>query len=151
MQDPPEKIPELVKNGRMALILSLVVEIRERIFYNEINKKIFYIVLKKFSKNNIPLNVSDFQLVDRQIVNKFMKLRDNLPFIRTLAFEYSDNFDTINYTWKKRIHGRSKESLKDYVDSAMNGLISVSDAPFRLIIIAGFIVSAFSLTYGMYA
>ena len=49
------------------------------------------------------------------------------------------------------LHGRSKESLKDYVDSAMNGLISVSDAPFRLIIIAGFIVSAFSLTYGMYA
>ena len=114
-------------------------------------RKFFYIVLKKFSKNNIPLNVSDFQLVDRKIINKFIKLKDNLPFIRTLAFEYSDNFDTINYTWKKRIHGKSKESLKDYIDSAMNGLISVSDAPFRLIIIAGFIVSAFSLSYGIYA
>ena len=33
----------------------------------------------------------------------------------------------------------------------MHGLVSVSDAPFRLIIIAGFIVSAFSLTYGIYS
>ena len=33
----------------------------------------------------------------------------------------------------------------------MKGLIPVSDAPFRRILIAGFIVSAFSLTYGMYA
>ena len=114
-------------------------------------RKFFYIILKKFSKNSIPLNVSDFQLVDRKIIDKFLELKDNLPFLRTLAFEYSDNFATINYTWKKRIYGKSKESLKDYINSAMNGLVSVSDAPFRLIIIAGFILSAFSLTYGVYA
>ena len=33
----------------------------------------------------------------------------------------------------------------------MNGLISVSDAPFRLILIAGFIVSFLSLSYGIFA
>ena len=106
MQDPPEKIPELVKKWENGF--DFVVgcrDQREEFFIMKSIRKFFYIVLKKFSKNNIPLNVSDFQLVDRQIVNKFMKLRDNLPFIRTLAFEYSDNFDTINYTWKKRIHG----------------------------------------------
>ena len=152
MQDPAEKIPDLVKKWENGF--DFVVgcrDQREEFFIMKSIRKFFYIVLKKFSKNNIPLNVSDFQLVDRKIINKFIKLKDNLPFIRTLAFEYSDNFDTINYTWKKRVHGKSKESLKDYIDSAMNGLISVSDAPFRLIIIAGFIVSAFSLSYGIYA
>lgn len=152
MQDPAEKIPELVKKWENGF--DFVVgcrDQREEFFIMKSIRKFFYIVLKKFSKNNIPLNVSDFQLVDRKIINKFIELKDNLPFIRTLAFEYSDNFDTINYTWKKRVHGKSKESLKDYIDSAMNGLVSVSDAPFRLIIIAGFIVSAFSLSYGIYA
>ena len=152
MQDPAEKIPDLIKKWENGF--DFVVgcrDQREEFFIMKSIRKFFYIVLKKFSKNNIPLNVSDFQLVDRKIINKFIKLKDNLPFIRTLAFEYSDNFDTINYTWKKRVHGKSKESLKDYIDSAMNGLVSVSDAPFRLIIIAGFIVSAFSLSYGIYA
>ena len=33
----------------------------------------------------------------------------------------------------------------------MNGLISVSDAPFRLILVAGFLISFLSITYGIYA
>ena len=152
MQDPPEKIPELIKKWEDGF--DFVVgcrDQREEFFIMKSIRKFFYVVLKKFSKNNIPLNVSDFQLVDRRIIEKFIKLKDNLPFLRTLAFEYSDNFDTVNYTWRKRVYGKSKEKLKDYINSAMNGLVSVSDAPFRLIIIAGFILSAFSLTYGVYA
>ena len=152
MQDPPEKIPELVRKWEEGF--DFVVgcrDQREEFFFMKMIRKFFYIILKKFSKNSIPLNVSDFQLVDRKIIDKFLELKDNLPFLRTLAFEYSDNFAIINYTWKKRIYGKSKESLKDYINSAMNGLVSVSDAPFRLIIIAGFILSAFSLTYGVYA
>ena len=106
------------------------------------NKKTFNLVKKihsKFSKNKIPLNVSDFQLVDRKIIDKFILLKDNFPFTRTLAFEYSDNFDTVSYTWQKRKFGKSKEPLKDYINTAMNGLVSVSDTPFRLILILGFI------------
>jgi polyisoprenyl-phosphate glycosyltransferase len=152
MQDPPEKIPDLVKKWESGF--DFVVgcrDQREEFFIMKSIRKFFYIVLKKFSKNKIPLNVSDFQLVDRNIVNKFKKLKDNFPFIRTLAFEYSENFDTVDYTWQKRTYGESKEPLKDYINSAMNGLIAVSDAPFRLILILGFIVSLLSLSYGFFA
>ena len=152
MQDPPEIIPEFIKKWEKGF--DFVVgcrEQREEFFFMKFIRKFFYLTLKKFSKNKIPLNVSDFQLVDKKIIDKIVKLKDNFPFIRTLAFEYSDNFDTINYTWKRRAFGKSKEPLKDYIDSAMNGLISVSDTPFRLILIAGFIVSFLSLSYGIFA
>ncbi len=152
MQDPPEKIPELIKKWENGFDFVIGCrEQREELIIMKSIRKFFYLVLKKFSKNKIPLNVSDFQLVDKKIIDKIVKLKDNFPFIRTLAFEYSDNFDTINYTWKKRTFGKSKEPLKDYINSAMNGLISVSDAPFRLILIAGFIVSLLSLSYGVFA
>ena len=101
MQDPPEKIPELVKKWENGFdFVAGCRDQREEFFVMKFIRKSFYVILKKFSKNKIPLNVSDFQLVDRNIINKFIKLKDNLPFIRTLAFEYSDNFDTVNYTWK---------------------------------------------------
>ena len=97
------------------------------------------------------MNVSDFQLVDRKIINKMIKLKDNFPFIRTLAFEYSDNFTKVEYTWKKRKTGKSKEFLNDYISSAMNGLISVSDAPFRLILYSGLVISFLSISYGLFS
>ncbi len=152
MQDPPEKIPELVKNWQKGF--DFVVGCRsqrEEFFLMKQTRKFFYFILKNFSKNEIPMNVSDFQLVDRKIVNQMVKLKDNFPFIRTLAFEYSDNYTTIEYTWKKREIGNSKEFFKDYISSAINGLISVSDAPFRFILMIGILVSIFSISYGLFS
>lgn len=151
MQDPPEKIPEFVKKWEEGF--DFVVgcrDKREEFFIMKNIRKFFYVLLKIFSKNIIPLNVTEFQIVDRKIVNKFIKLRNNFPFIRTLAFEYSENFDTVKYTWRKRVYGKSKETMTAYVNSAMNGLISVSDTPFRLILILGSIISIISLFFGFF-
>ena len=149
MQDPPEKIPEFVKKWEEGF--DFVVgcrDKREEFFIMKYIRMFFYVLLKIVSKNKIPLNVTEFQLVDRKIVNKFIKLRNNFPFVKTLAFEYSENFDTVKYTWKKRIYGKSKETMAAYINSAMNGLVSVSDTPFRLILILGLIMSMISLLFG---
>ena len=152
MQDPPEMIPELVKkwNEGADFVVGCRTE-REEFFLMKSVRNFFYILLKKFSKNNIPLNVSDFQLVDRKIINKMISIKDNFPFIRTLAFEFSDNYKSINYKWKKREIGKSKEFIKDYISSAMKGLISASDTPFRFILYTGMFVSIFSIIYGFYS
>ena len=152
MQDPPEMIPELVKkwNEGADFVVGCRTE-REEFFLMKSVRNFFYILLKKFSKNNIPLNVSDFQLVDRKIINKMISIKDNFPFIRTLAFEFSDNYKSINYKWKKREIGKSKEFIKDYISSEMKGLISASDAPFRFILYTGMFVSIFSIIYGFYS
>jgi glycosyltransferase involved in cell wall biosynthesis len=149
MQDPPEKIPEFVKKWEEGF--DFVVgcrDKREEFFIMKYIRMFFYVLLKIVSKNKIPLNVTEFQLVDRKIVNKFIKLRNNFPFVKTLAFEYSENFDTVKYTWRKRIYGKSKETMAAYINSAMNGLVSVSDTPFRLILILGLIMSMISLLFG---
>tara|TARA_S200000501_G_C20861596_1_gene760050 strand:- start:2937 stop:3872 length:936 start_codon:yes stop_codon:yes gene_type:complete len=152
MQDPPEKIPELVKKWDEGadFVVGCRVE-REEFFLMKSIRNFFYILLKKFSSNNIPLNVSDFQLVDRKIINKMISIKDNFPFIRTLAFEFSDNYKSINYKWKKREIGKSKEFIKDYISSAMKGLISASDTPFRFILYTGISVSILSIIYGLYS
>ena len=152
MQDPAEKIPDMISAWEEGF--DFVVgcrDQREEFFIMKIIRKTYYILLKKISMTSIPLNAGDFQLVDRKIINKMLETDDNYPFLRTLAFEYSENYKTISYKWKKRKIGYSKEPLKVYINSAMNGLISVSDAPFRLILVAGFLISFFSISYGIYA
>ena len=152
LQDPPEKIVDLVKKWEKGY--DFVVGCRskrEEFFLMKTIRKCFYFILKNFSKNNIPMNVTDFQLVDKKIIKKMSQLRDNFPFIRTLAFEYSDNFTTVEYTWKKRKIGKSKEFLRDYISTAVNGFISVNDAPFRLILYIGLLVSILSISYGVFS
>ena len=152
MQDPAEKIPDMVKAWEDGY--DFVVgcrDQREEFFFMNIIRKFYYIILKKISMTKIPLNAGDFQLVDRKIINKMLEIKDSYPFLRTLAFEYSENFTTVSYKWKKRKIGNSKENLKIYLNTAMNGLISVTDAPFRLIVIAGFLISFLSIGYGIYS
>ena len=152
MQDPAEKIPDMINAWEQGF--DFVVgcrDQREEFFIMKIIRKTYYILLKKISMNKIPLNAADFQLVDRKIINKMLETDDNYPFLRTLAFEYSENYKTISYKWEKRKIGNSKETLKVYINTAMNGLISVSDAPFRLIIITGFLISFLSISYGIYS
>ena len=152
MQDPPEKIPELVNEWEKGF--DFVVgcrDQRDEFILMKGVRKLYYIILQKFSHIKIPLNLGDFQLVDKKIVDKMVKLKDIFPFIRTLPFEYSDNFQTISYTWQKRKTGSRKDTLRDYINSGMNGLVSVSDAPFRLILVMGIIISFFSISYGLYA
>jgi len=152
MQDPAEKIPELVKKWDSGY--DFVVgcrDQREEFFVMKSIRKFFYIILKKFSKNNIPLNVSDFQLVDRKIINQMIKIKDVHPFIRTLAFEYSDNFALVSCKWKKRKFGKSKEPFMALINTAMTGIMSVSDAPFRLVIFIGLVTSFFSIIFGIFS
>lgn len=152
LQDPVEKIPELIEkweSGRDFVVGCR--DQRDEFFFMKYVRKLFYFIINKISYNQIPMNVSDFQLVDRKIINKFHLISDSQPFIRTLAFDYSDNYAIVSYKWSKRKFGKSKEPFKALVNTAMSGILSVSDAPFRLVIFLGLITSILSISYGFYS
>ena len=123
LQDPVEKIPELIEKWESGY--DFVVgcrDQRDEFFLMKFVRKLFYFIINKISYNQIPMNVSDFQLVDRKIINKFDLIPDSQPFIRTLAFDYSDNYATVSYKWNKRRFGKSKEPLQALVNTAMSGI-----------------------------
>ena len=56
---------------------------------------------------------------------------------------------SVEYTWKARARGFSKNRLYHLVDQGLNGLISFTNVPLRLAMFFGFSVAILSFLYGL--
>ena len=152
LQDPPNLIPKFIEKWEEGF--DVVYGTRDKREENFLMKQVrftYYKIINKISLNSIPLNISDFQLIDKKILIEILKVKDNSPFIRSLPIYFTENVIGVSYEFKKRKSGESKELLKSLINTGIKGLIFASSAPFRLLIFFGFIISLFSIFYGLYS
>ena len=148
LQDPPHLIGEFIKKWESGYDLVYGTrDKRNEFFIMKLIRKLFYNIIFISSNRRVPKNISDFQLVDKKILKEMLNIDDKNPFVRTLAFFKTDNHIRISYEWETRKYGKSKEVLRALMDIGINGFISVTDAPFRIILYSGVLVSLFSIVY----
>jgi glycosyltransferase involved in cell wall biosynthesis len=148
MQDPPELIPEFVKQWESGceIVYGIRAE-REEPFFLRNARKAYYQVLSRLSYVNYPPNVGDFQLVDRKVVDSMKRIDDAQPFMRMMPFEVGFRSAGIAYTWRARKHGVSRNAFLHMIDQGLNGLISFSNAPVRIALWTGVAISVLSFLY----
>jgi hypothetical protein len=96
-----------------------------------------------------PVDVGDFQLVDRKVLDAMKQFHDVQPFMRMMTFECGFRSIGVPYTWRARKHGVSRNRLSQLVDQGLNGLISFSNAPVRLAFFCGLLISVISSLYAL--
>ena len=148
LQDPPELIPTFVKHWEAGseIVYGIRAQ-REEAFLMRNSRRLYYQILSRLSYVNYPPNVGDFQLVDRKVVNAMKRIEDAQPFMRMMPFECGYRAIGVPYTWRARKHGVSRNRFAQLIDQALNGLISFSNAPLRLALWTGFVVSGVSFLY----
>ena len=150
MQDPPHLINDFVEKWESGYDLVYGTrDTRNEFIIIKLIRRLFYNIIFHSSNGKVPKNISDFQLVDKRILKEMSNIDDKTPFVRTLAFIKTDNHIGISYKWGKRKHGKSREFLKDLMDTGINGFISVTNAPFRLVLYSGIIISLMSILYAI--
>ena len=150
LQDPPNLIGNFIKKWEQGYDLVYGTrDKRNEFFIMKFIRKLFYNIIFYSSNGNIPKNISDFQLVDKKILKEMLNIDDKNPFVRTLAFLKTDNHIGIGYEWGKRKHGKSKEFFKTLMDIGINAFISVTNAPFRIVLYSGIIVSLMSILFAI--
>ncbi len=151
LQDPPNLIIEFIKYWEKGydLVYGSRKKRKENIILS-LFRKLFYIFVNIGSNNMIPNDISDYQFVDKKIINEMKKVQDMSPFLRSLPFFITDNFKKIEYDMEKRKYGKSKFSLFSLIDYALNGLLNISYTPFRIVLFIGFIISFISILLGSY-
>jgi hypothetical protein len=95
------------------------------------------------------LTVGDFQLIDKQVLAAMKQIEDAQPFMRLMTFDCGFRSIGVEYTWRARKYGKSRNSLASMFDQGLNGIVSFSAAPLRLALILGFAISAVSLLYSL--
>ena len=150
MQDPPDLIPNFVKKWEEGFEIVYGIRAqREEPYYLKTLRKIYYRILSKFTYVDYPVDVGDFQLVDRCVLNAMKKYEDAQPFMRLMTFDCGFKSTGIPYVWKSRKYGKSQNNLVQMFNQGLNGIVSFSGIPLRIALIGGFILAGISLLYAV--
>ena len=144
-QDPPEVIPEMVRRweGGFEVVYGIRAN-REEGLVMRTTRRAYYRLVRRFAEIDIPSDAGEFQLVDRKIADELRKVEDYYPYIRGLIANCGFRRVGVPYTWKARRKGLSKNRLYHLLDQGLNGLISFTNVPMRLCLLAGMTISLFS-------
>ncbi|MFC1701113.1 glycosyltransferase family 2 protein [Patescibacteria group bacterium] len=152
LQDPPEVIPDLIEKWKQDY--QVVYAIRKRRKENILKKiayRVYYQLLHRLADINIPLDTGDFCLMDCKVVNLINSLPERTRFIRGLRSWVGFKQIGVEYERDKRFAGKPKYTIRKLFSLALDGLISFSEAPLKIVIVMGFIISGLSLIYTIYA
>lgn len=106
----------------------------------------FYRILNAISDLDIPLDSGDFCLMDRRVVDALRGLPERARFVRGLRTFVGFRQTGLDYERAAREAGRPKYSLKALVGLAVDGLVSFSSYPLRLVTYLGVCAAVLALS-----
>jgi len=134
LQDPPEVIPRLIE--RWVAGYEVVFAVRNRRegehFFKLITAKLFYVLLKKLARIEIPQNAGDFRLLDRKVIDALKMLPERNRFVRGLVSWVGFRQTKLLYERDARFAGETKYPFFRMLKFAVDGITSFSDIPLRL-------------------
>jgi dolichol-phosphate mannosyltransferase len=152
LQDPPELVLELVAKwceGFQVVYAQRIARHDEGLF-KRWTAHLFYTGLRRLTAVDIPRDVGDFRLVDRQVVEAFRAMPERDRFVRGMFGWLGFRQTAVPFERQGRAAGETKYSLVKMIKLAVSGVVSFSDAPLKLALWIGFTVSAAALLYGLY-
>jgi dolichol-phosphate mannosyltransferase len=134
LQDPPELVPEFVAKWREGFdVVYAVRRHRKEGLLMRAAYHSFYRLLYAISDLDIPIDSGDFCLLDRQVVDVLKHLPERMRFVRGLRSFVGFRQVGLPYDRAARASGRSKYSLRALIGLALDGLVSFSSYPLRLV------------------
>ena len=149
-QDPPELIPEMIKEWRDgAAIVTCVKTASKENFLMYFIRGIYYKIMKIMTDGEHIEHFTGFGLYDRKFIDLMKENADPNPYLRGLVSQFGYRVKKINYHQNIRAAGKSKFSFLGLFDLALLGLVSSSRAPLRFLILGGLTTSILSFSIGM--
>jgi glycosyltransferase involved in cell wall biosynthesis len=138
LQDPPEVLPLFVERWEAGFdVVYAIRRKRKEHLLKRLGYFSFYRILNAISDLDIPLDSGDFCLMDRRVVDALNALPERMRFVRGLRTFVGFRQTGIEYERSARESGRPKYSLRALVALAIDGVVSFSSYPLRLMTYLG--------------
>ncbi len=146
LQDTPESIPMFIEHWRQGYEVVYAVRTeRKENWFKRNAYNLFYRILKSVAKVDIPLDAGDFCIMDRKVVEILNAMPERNRFIRGIRSWVGFKQLGVPVERQSRHAGTAKYSYADLVFLALDGLVSFSFVPLRVISMLGISVSVFSV------
>jgi dolichol-phosphate mannosyltransferase len=146
LQDRPEVIPDLYKKSQAGYDVVFVSRQNrpEKIYYR-IAQKIFYWSLKKLSGVDFDSRQANFSIINKKVVDAFMKFPENARFYGSTIKWLGFNRTFILADHGTRHSGKPSYTLKKRIKLALDIILSFSERPLKFAISCGLVLSSVSI------
>lgn len=154
LQDPPEVIAEMLAVWRSGYeVVYGVRESREgESGFKLWTAKMFYKMIGRMSEVSIPENAGDFRLMDRRALDALLSMPERHRLLRAMCSWIGFRQYALKYNRAARFAGSTKYPLKKMVSLALDGIVSFSTVPLRLVTFVGFFaacLACFGILYSV--
>lgn len=112
--------------------------------------RLFYWLMRKITKIDIPNNAGDFRLIDRKVVNALQQFPERTRFMKGLYAWVGFKNIGVPFEVKDRAAGKSSWRFSKLTELAITGITSFSDVPLRVWGLIGFFISLIAMIYAIY-
>ncbi len=151
LQDPPELLDEFytyLKKGYDVVYAKR--KRRKEPYFKRLAYKWFYLLLKRISYIELPLDSGDFSLISMRIVKQLNQMPEQSRFLRGMRSWIGYAQIGIEYEREKRTVGKSKYTIKSLIKLAFNGIFNFSEYPVKVITNVGLVTVTTSCIYFIY-
>ncbi|HEX8532561.1 MAG TPA: glycosyltransferase family 2 protein [Allosphingosinicella sp.] len=153
LQDPPEVIADMVVKWREGyhVVYGQRVDRPGETKFKLWTAKMFYRFINRLSEVPIPLDTGDFRLMDRSVVDALGRMREKHRLLRAMTSWVGFRQVAVPYSRAERFAGTSKYPLRKMLVLAIDGIVSFSAVPLKIVTTVGLAFSALSVIGILYA
>lgn len=147
MQDPPIVCPKLIRKWEAGYEV-VYAEHRKRngeSLFKRVSAKWFYKIINFLSETDIPQNVGDFRLLDRQVLDQLKRFGEHQRFVRGLVGYVGFNQTSVLFDRPARQNGKTNYSLTKMWRLASDGMMGFSTVPLKIISRLGYVIAFVSM------
>lgn len=149
LQDPPELIGAMLEHWRAGYDVVLAAR-HDRSSDPRLKRATagwFYTLMARISDIEIPANVGDFRLMDRQVVEALQRLPERARFMKGIFAWLGFRTTTISFARPNRSAGEAKQHYGRLARLALDGIVSFTTFPLRVWTLLGIALSTASAVY----
>ncbi len=147
LQDPPEVYPKMIAKWREGYEVVYGVRASRvgETWFKLFTAKVFYRLIRRITKIDIPLDTGDFRLMDRRVVQAINNMPERNRFLRGMVPWVGFKQTGVEYERASRFAGVSKfGSVRQMLPFAIDAITSFSYLPLQLATYLGFLIAIIS-------
>ncbi|WP_420642301.1 glycosyltransferase family 2 protein [Candidatus Leptofilum sp.] len=147
LQDPPEVYSEMIAKWREGyeVVYGVRASREGETWFKLFTAKVFYRLIRRITKIDIPLDTGDFRLMDRRVVQAINDMPERNRFLRGMIPWVGFKQTGVEYERAVRFAGESKfGSVRQMLPFALDAITSFSYLPLQLATYLGFLIAIIS-------
>jgi len=152
LQDPPEKIPDLVEKWEQGF--EVVYGVRRKRpgdpVWRNLAVRLFYWLINRLTDVRLPENAGDFRLLSRRVVDILNQMDERTRYLRGLTHWVGFESCPVHYDRQPRLAGKSKFPVGAALAFAVNALTSFSIKPIRAFSLFGILIICLAISMALF-